>query len=475
VIVALLQATGAAPHGDALPPVVLALAVILAAAKLGGDLAERVGQPAVLGELVVGVLVGNLSLLGIDWFRFVTADTTIGVLAQLGAVILLFEVGLESTVRDMMQVGFRSLVVAVLGVMAPWALGWWVGALLLPQHSVYVHAFLGAALTATSVGFTARVLKDLGHAQTPEARIILGAAVIDDVLGLVVLAAVAAIIAAANSGTALSYGALAVLLGKAVAFLFGALALGVVFSPRLFGFASRLRGHGVLLATALVFCFTLAWLASAIGLAPIVGGYAAGLILEHLHYRDLAAKEERQLEDLIRPISSFLVPVFFVLMGMRVDLTTFMRPEVLGLAALLTVAAVVGKQVCALGAMGARLDWLSIGIGMIPRGEVGLIFANVGLTLVVRGEQIIDAATYSAVVIMVMLTTLVTPPALKWSLARGARSAKGRSRGDENTNDELTEHRRLADMFSSVAANPGGGKNDGERQQDDGRQRVAAG
>ena len=173
----------------------------------------------------------------------------------------------------------------------------------------------------------------------------------------------------------------------------------------------------MLLATALVFCFTLAWLASAIGLAPIVGAYAAGLILEDLHYRDFA-KEERQLEDLIRPISSFLVPVFFVLMGMRVDLSAFMRPEILGLAALLTVAAVLGKQACALGALGARLDWLSIGIGMIPRGEVGLIFANIGLTLVVRGEHIIDAATYSAVVIMVMLTTLITPPALKWSLNR---------------------------------------------------------
>ena len=416
----------AASHGDTLAPVVLALAVILAAAKLGGDAAARIGQPAVLGELVVGVLVGNLSLLGIDWFQFITANATIGVIAQLGAVILLFEVGLESTVRDMMQVGMRSLVVAVLGVVMPWALGWWVGSLLLPEHSVYVHAFLGAALTATSVGITARVLKDLGHAQSPEARIILGAAVIDDVLGLVVLAAVAAVIAAADSGAVLSYGAIALVLGKALLFLFGALWLGVLCSPALFRFASRLRGSGVLLATALVFCFTLAWLASVIGLAPIVGAYAAGLILEDLHYRDFA-KEERHLEDLVRPISSFLVPIFFVLMGMRVDLSTLMRPEILGLAAVLTLAAVIGKQACALGALGSRLDWLSIGIGMIPRGEVGLIFASIGLTLVVRGERIIDAAIYSAVVIMVMVTTLITPPALKWSLGRraGNRTAIG--------------------------------------------------
>src|SRR5205814_6065723 len=194
------------------------------------------------------VVFRNISLLGVSMFQFVNANKTIGVLAQLSAVILLFEVGLETTVRDMKRVGFRSLVVAALGVITPWALGWWVGALLMPEHSVYVHAFLGAALTATSVGITARVLKDLGHAQSPEARIILGAAVIDDVLGLVVLAAVAAVIAAADSGASLSYGALALVLGKALVFLFGALSLGVVFSPRLFSFASRLRGSGVLVA-----------------------------------------------------------------------------------------------------------------------------------------------------------------------------------------------------------------------------------
>jgi Kef-type K+ transport system membrane component KefB len=410
----------AAPHGDTLAPVVLALAVILAAAKIGGDIAERIGQPAVLGELVVGVLVGNLPLLGVDWFQFITANATIGVIAQLGAVILLFGVGLESTVRDVMLVGMRSLAVGVLGVVTPWALGWWVGALLLPDHSVYVHAFLGAALTATSIGITARVLKDLGCAQSPEARIIMGAAVIDDVLGLVVLAAVAAVIAAAGSGATLSYGELAQVLGKALVFLFGALLLSVVLSPRLFTLASRLRGQGVLLATALSFCFTLAWSASVIGLAPIVGAYAAGVILEDLHYRDFAGKEEWRLEDLVRPISSFLAPVFFVLMGMRVDLGTLTRPGILGLAAALTVAAVIGKQACALGALGSKLDALSIGIGMIPRGEVGLIFASIGLTLVVHGEHIVDAATYSAVMVMVIITTLVTPPLLKWSLQRGA-------------------------------------------------------
>src|SRR6266436_6633796 len=165
-----------APVVDPVAPVLLALAAILAGAKLGGDLAERIGQPAVLGELVVGILLGNLDLVGVSWFRGVAADHTVDVLARLGVVLLLFEVGLESTVGDMLKVGGRSLLVAVLGVVTPWVLGWGVGALLLPGSSPYVHAFLGATLTATSVGITARVLKDLGHAQSPEARIILGAA-----------------------------------------------------------------------------------------------------------------------------------------------------------------------------------------------------------------------------------------------------------------------------------------------------------
>src|SRR5213082_4152427 len=177
------------PVADPVAPVLLALAAILAGAKLGGDVAERIGQPAVLGELVVGIVLGNLDLVGVAWFRGVASDHTIDVLAGLGVVLLLFEVGLESTVSDMLKVGGRSLLVAVLGVVTPWVLGWGVGAVLLPDASPYVHAFLGATLTATSVGITARVLKDLGRAQSPEARIILGAAVIDDVLGLVILAA----------------------------------------------------------------------------------------------------------------------------------------------------------------------------------------------------------------------------------------------------------------------------------------------
>lgn len=405
-------------HEDPVAGVVLALLVILAAAKIAGDLAVRAGQPAVLGELLAGVALGNLDLLGVGWAEGIASNPTVDSLARLGVIILLFEVGLESTVGEMVKVGLPSVLVAVLGVAAPFVLGWGVGAWLLPDHSSYVHAFLGATLTATSVGITARVLKDLGRSRTPEARIILGAAVIDDVLGLVILAVVGGVIAAADRGASFSAGSTGLVLGKAVGFLFGALLLGVWLSPRLFKLASRLRGRGVLLVTSLCFCFALSWLASVVGLAAIVGAYAAGLILEDLHFQRFKDRGEESLEHLVHPISSFLVPVFFVYMGMKVDLQAFGRHDVLGLAAVLTVAAIVGKQVCAFGVSGRLLDRLSIGIGMVPRGEVGLIFANVGLGLTVAGERIVDEAVFSAVVIMVIVTTMITPPALKWSIAR---------------------------------------------------------
>jgi Kef-type K+ transport system membrane component KefB len=398
---------------------VLALAVILAAAKLGGHLSERLGQPAVLGELLAGVLLGNLDLAGIGWFRQLTGDTAIAGLAEVGVILLLFEVGLESTIQDMAKVGWRSLIVAVLGVVTPWLLGYGVGAVLLPDHSPYVWLFLGATLTATSVGITARVLRDLGRSQTSEARIILGAAVIDDVLGLVILAVVGSLIHAADVGGSASLGGVGVIVLKAVAFLFGSLWLGTIISPRLFGLTAKLRGSSLLLVTALVFCFLLAAGAAAIGLAPIVGAYAAGLILERVHYQDFSERGEHSLDELVKPVSGFLVPVFFVLMGLKVELAGMFRPEQLGLALAVIVVAILGKQACALGGLGSRLDKVSIGIGMIPRGEVGLIFANLGLGMTLHGERIVDQGLFSTVVLMVLATTVVTPPLLKWSLGRG--------------------------------------------------------
>jgi Kef-type K+ transport system membrane component KefB len=405
-------------HGDPIAPVVLALALILVAAKIGGDLASRIGQPSVLGELAFGVLIGNLNLVGFEGLEPIKHDATINMLASLGVLILLFEVGLESTISQMMKVGLSAFMVAILGVVAPFLLGWGVSAWLMPEHSIYLHVFIGATLCATSVGITARVFKDLNRSQSNESRVILGAAVIDDVMGLVILSAVTGLIVAADRGSAFTLGTIFWPLGKAIVFLAGALILGSALTPKLFSFASKLKTSGVLLAAGLAFCFVLSWLANVIELAPIVGAFAAGLILEKVHYTGFVDRGEHQLEELIHPIASFLVPIFFVLMGMRTDLKSFAQPGVLGLAAALTIAAIIGKQVCSFGVVGKGVDRLTVGLGMIPRGEVGLIFANIGLGLKVGGEHIVDASSFSAIVVMVIVTTMVTPPALKWSLGR---------------------------------------------------------
>jgi Kef-type K+ transport system membrane component KefB len=425
IVVALAPATvfasSTAGHGDPVAAVVLALTIILVAAKLGGELAVRLGQSAVLGELLVGVLLGNLTLFGYAGLDQLWTNPSVDMLARLGVLVLLFEVGLESTVGQMLKVGLPSLLVATLGVVTPFALGWGVGAWLLPGQSVYVHAFLGATLCATSVGITARVFKDLGRLQTREARIILGAAVLDDVMGLVVLAVVTGMIGAADRGGTFSLGSVATIVLKSAAFLAVSLFLGVRLSPKLFKFASKLHARGVLLALGLAVCFFFSWIADLVGLAPIVGAFAAGLILEDMHYSGFVDRGEHPLEELIQPISGFLAPVFFVLMGIRTDLRSFAAPGVLGLAAALTLAAILGKQACSLGVWGRGVDRLTIGLGMIPRGEVGLIFANIGAGLTLAGKPVIDRGTFSAVVVMVIVTTLVTPIALKFSLERAVR------------------------------------------------------
>src|SRR5688572_13227991 len=228
-------------HADPIGPVLVGLAVLLLAAKLGGELATRLKQPAVLGELVAGILLGNLPFGGVQLFAELSRNETLEIIAGLGALILLFEVGLEATVQQMLKVGWTSVLVAVLGVVLPFALGWGVGAWLLPGASPYVHAFLGATLTATSVGITARVLKDLGASRTQEARIILGAAVIDDVLGLIILGAVTGAVAAASQGTPFSMMSVVKITAAATLFLVGSLVIGVLAAPRLYSIASLLQ------------------------------------------------------------------------------------------------------------------------------------------------------------------------------------------------------------------------------------------
>jgi Kef-type K+ transport system membrane component KefB len=407
----------AGPSAGAVPTVLVTLAFVLVGAKLAGELLERVGQPAVLGELLFGVLLGSLGLIGGPDLTGLVQNETFAVLADLGAILLLFQVGLESTPREMMAVGGRATLVAAVGVVAPMLLGFGVGELLRPRDSWMLHAFLGAMLAATSVGITARVLKDGGVLKAPFARIILGAAVIDDVLGLLVLAVISGVITGAASGAGLSPWTLVLIVGKAFGFLAAALVMGSLLSPRLFRSALALRSSGVVQAFSLGFCFALSYLALEAGLAPIVGAFAAGLVLEDVHFAGHVKRGERPLHESLEPLIALLVPVFFVRMGMLVDVRSFAGGSVLGFAALLTAAAVVGKLACAL-AVPRGVSGLAVALGMMPRGEVGLIFAGVGAQLVLEGRPVIDAGTYAAAVFMVVATTMATPPLLLWAMRR---------------------------------------------------------
>ena len=420
-------ATGTESHGLD-PAVLIGVAIMLVLAKVGGEIFERAGQSAVLGELCAGIVLGNLVIFGFNWAEQWKTNEMIAALAELGVIILLFEVGLESDLKEMVEVGWSSLLVALLGVIAPFFLGWAVSAYFIPGEARLAHIFIGATLCATSVGITARVFKDLGKLATREARIILGAAVIDDVLGLLILAVVAGAIKAAGIGVALSFFDVGMIALKSLAFLIGAIVIGHLLMPRMLHVAGQLETRGVLLTLAISCCLFLSWAAAKAGLAPIVGAFAAGLILDEVHFRH-GRQPERDLNDLLQPVSTVLVPIFFVLMGLKVDLRMFTRVDILGLAFALTVAAIVGKQICALGVIERGVNRVAVGLGMIPRGEVGLIFAGIGATLMLptasgASEPVISSAIFGAVVIMVIITTLITPIALKWSLGR-KRARKG--------------------------------------------------
>jgi Kef-type K+ transport system membrane component KefB len=403
--------TAAAASADRLASLALGLAIVLLAAKLAGHAAVRLGQVAVLGELLAGVLLGNMP--GMAWLR---DDASIDVLAQLGSLVLLFDVGLELTVRDVFDVGWSAASVAALGTACSFGFGFLTAVWLRPREPFSLYAFLGASLTATSIGITARVLKDLGNARARESHVILGAAVLDDVIALVLLAVMSGSLAAAAGGqgrlSAMTVGWIVV---KAGAFLVGAFVVGVRVASWLFAGAAKLRASGAQVAAGLVLCFALAWLAQVVGLAPIVGAFTAGLILEEAHSAHFVARGERSLSELVEPVSSFLVPVFFVTMGTHVDLRVFFAPGALAVAAALTCAALLGKVGCAFGARGvARAP---VAAGMLPRGEVTLIYASLGRSAHIGGRPLLDSALYGALVLVVIATTLVTPPALKWTLA----------------------------------------------------------
>lgn len=409
------------------------LAIIILAARLFSPLAQRIGFPAVLGELLLGVALGNLGLIGFHYFDPIAKDPIIMFMAELGVIILLLQIGLETRLGDLVSVGVRASAVGAVGIAIPFALGTFVvGPLLLPGMSFNSYLFLGATLAATSVGITGRVFRDLGQLKMPEAQIVLGAAVIDDVLGLVILAVVSSLVQAGS----VSLGQVGMIIGEAVLFLGGSIAIGRAIAPYLLRWVARIdAGHSMLFSLVLAVGLLMAWLAHVVGLAPIIGAFAAGLLFEPVFLKEfdtpkmvqeiepLLAKESdsanhdqiravlvrhtsHQHEHMIESISYFFVPVFFVLTGMQVDLSTLSDPQTVLIALGVTTAAVIGKLASGFVAGKGKDPWI-VGWGMVPRGEVGLIFAMVGKALGVMSESM-----FSVIVIMVILTTLLTPPIL---------------------------------------------------------------
>lgn len=370
--------------------ILLELFIIYALAKVAGEVMTRIGQPPVIGEILVGVAIGEHAL------GLVHETDVLRAVAEIGVVFLLFEVGLENRFSDLRKVGGTATGVAISGVVVPFAAGF--GLLALLGHATNESLFSGAAMVATSVGVTARVLSDLGLLRKRESQVILGAAVIDDVLGLLILA----VVSGAAEGN-LSAGRIVVLLVEAAFFLVFIATVGTRLMRRHGPLLERLRIADGPYVFAVIICLGLSAFAGRIGLAAIIGAFLAGMVLAE-------GREQFEIEKRIEPVTNFLTPFFFVLTGMAVNPDTLASGPVAALALTVTVVAVVAKLgPCALAArrMGAR-SALIVGTGMVPRGEVGIIVASIGLA-----TKTIEADVYGVVVAMSILTTLIVPPALR--------------------------------------------------------------
>ena len=368
------------------------LVLVWLAANVAGEAMERVGQTAVLGELLAGVIIGP-GVLG-----FVHESDVLHALAELGVLILLFEVGLESDLAELLRAAPQAALVALVGVAGPFAVGY--GVMQGLGHPALLAVFVGATFTATSVGITARVLRDLGRLQDAAAKVVLGAAVVDDILGLIILAVVTGV---AQTGS-VSFATVGLLSGKAIAFLVVAILLGIRLAPTLVRWIGRLQARGTLIVYSVVFAVGLAAVADLTGLATIIGAFAAGLILTTTERRE-------HIEERIKPVADLLVPVFFVTVGMKVQpamLNPFAENTQFSVALLLTVVAVVSKLAAGLAVYQGGVRRWPVAVGMVPRGEVGLIFVGVGLSVGVIAEDL-----YSALIVVVMLTTFAAPPWLK--------------------------------------------------------------
>ena len=389
------------------------LFIMFASAKIMGELFERIKQPAVIGEILAGIILGPYI------FKLIQPSDAgtfhvYKVIAEIGVIILLFTIGLQTKVDKMMKVGGISLVVATLGVILPFFLGYLYT--LTMEHSTVEAMFIGAAMVATSVGITARVFADLGIMDSRVAKIVLGAAVIDDILGLLVLAVVTSV----GKGS-ISYVKIALVAVEAVGFVVFIIIVGkrLIFrvAPRL----NFIKSKNAPFILAVLFCLGLSAVASYIDLAAIVGAFMAGMILAELNIEYNFSLKFESLYD-------FLVPFFFVVMGTQVDLSVFTRFNLIGAALILTVFAVVGKLIgCGAGAF--KLGWKEafvVGVGMVPRGEVGMIVASIGL-----GMGAISSNLYSIVIFMVVATTLLTPSVLAWMISKGLVNKKEVAKTEE--------------------------------------------
>jgi len=386
-----------------LPHLLITLILIFVGAKALGELANRVGQPTVLGELVAGVI------LGVGGLRLLHPEANVFVLlADIGVIILLFETGLATDIRELLEVGWRSLAVAAVGVILPFAGGF--AFALAFGYTNLVAIFLGAALTATSVGITVRVLSDLGKLKSKEAKIILGAAVADDIIGLIILAVVR------DLGLTGEVHPLKIvqITALAVGFFVAAIVLGNIFAKQLVRIIEKTRTSGTLIVASIAFAFLLSLGAELAGSAAIIGSFAAGLALGRTHKFEVIARE-------LKPVAYIFTPIFFVKIGADVDLAYFnpfneANHAILVVAGFLLVIAMVGKLLSGAAVFDRRIKATTVGIGMAPRGEVGLIFAEVG-----RRAGIVTADLFAAVVVVMALTTFVAPPLLKLSVARRPR------------------------------------------------------
>jgi Kef-type K+ transport system membrane component KefB/predicted amino acid-binding ACT domain protein len=377
--------------------ILLDLTIILIVAKVAAEVSDRIHVPAVIGEIVAGILIGP-SVLGL-----VNTGDMLFFLAELGVILLLIQVGLETDIIELKSVGRASILVAIIGVVLPMVLGF--GASSMLGESVNTSLFVGAALTATSIGITARVFGDLRALATVEARTVLGAAVVDDVLGLIILTVVTRIVEQGSVGI----GTIASTIGLAIGFLAVTSTVGFTIFPQLFArIAKGARSTSTVSVVAIGIALGFSVLAEKAHLAPIIGAFVAGLALRRI------ATHERVERD-VSSLAQIFVPIFFLNIGISTNIRAMADARVIGVALILSAVAIVSKIAAASGAIGSRGDKLTIGFGMLPRGEVGLIFASIGLSVGALSEEL-----YGSVLVVVLVTTLIAPPLLRWRLGTQA-------------------------------------------------------